>query len=169
MDAYSVRIRQESKSRDMINSRAWDFFHATPATLVSADGLRGKKGSVHMDMNPICSRTNAVSYRNQPQYIPDPVRTTGSVAAPSFSVPPTSFSQNPYLQRLNASGQDGRNMLRELRGAVVEDNLERTVDAERMLATRQFRDRWLPTSASAEYGSIYADELLRANMRHELR
>jgi len=181
MDAYSLRIRKEYNSRDAINSRAWDFFHATPPVQVSAAGLRGKPGPVHMDMNPICSRTNTIAYRNQPQYIPDPVRGSGSgtgtsgsgstkadgiaPAASSVSVPPTSFSQNPYLQRLNAAAQDGHNIIREMRGAVVEDNLERTTDAERSLVARQFQNRWLSPATSIEYGALSADELLRSQLR----
>lgn len=146
-----LRIRKENNGRDAINSRAWDFFHATPATQVSADGLRSNTDPVYMDMNPICSRTNTVQYRIQPQYIPDE-----SVAAPS-----TSFSQNPYLQRLDAEGSDSRNIIRELRGAVVEDNRERETDALRKLAERQFAGRWLPPKAAADAASLQAYELLR--------
>ena len=146
-----LRVRKENNGRDAINSRAWDFFHATPATQVSADGLRSKTGAVHMDMNPICSRTNTVQYRIQPQYIPDTSRTA----------PSTTFSQNPYLQRLDAEGSDSRNIVRELRGAVVEDNRERETDAIRKLAERQFAVRWLPPKAAADAASLQAYELLR--------
>jgi len=145
----AIRIRQEGNGRDVINSRAWDFFHATPATQVSADGLRSKHGSIHMDMNPIASRTNAVQYRAQPQYLPD------------STAPPTSFSLNPFLQRLDAGGSDSRNIVREMRGSVVENNLERQVDAVRKLAERQFNDRWLSPVAAADAASLQAYELLR--------
>ncbi|NBT46978.1 MAG: hypothetical protein EBT07_04050 [Actinobacteria bacterium] len=154
----ALRIRQEGNGRDIINSRAWDFFHATPATQVSADGLRSKQGPVHMDMNPIASRTNAIQYRAQPQYIPDPPRVA---VAPTFTTPSVTFSQNPYLQRLDAAGSDSRNIIRELRGAVVEDNLEREVEAVRKLSERQFNDRWLAPKAAADAASLQAYELLR--------
>ena len=163
----ALRVRQENNGRDAINSRSWDFLHATPATQISADGLRSKTGAVHMDMNPISSRTNAVQYRIQPQYIPDPPRgstpATGIPPAPSGSIqaPSSTFSQNPYLQRLDAEGSDSRNIIRELRGAVVEDNREREVDAVRKLAERQFNDRWLPPKAAADAASLQAYELLR--------
>jgi len=160
----ALRVRKENNGRDAINSRAWDFFHATPATQVSADGLRSNTGPVHMDMNPICSRTNTVQYRIQPQYIPDTSRASVSSvpSSPSVpSVPSNTFSQNPYLQRLDAEGSDGRNILRELRGAVVEDNRERETDAVRKLAERQFNSRWLPPKAAADAASLQAYELLR--------
>jgi hypothetical protein len=161
-----LRIRKEQDGRDTINSRAWDFFHATPATQVSADGLRTKQGPVHMDMNPISSRTNTVQYRLQPQYIPDPPRgSTNTMGIPPpagpVSAPSNTFSQNPYLQRLDAAGSDSRNIIREMRGAVVEDNREREVDAVRKLAERQFTDRWLPPQAAVDAASLQAYELLR--------
>lgn len=165
MDA--LRVRKEHNGRDAINSRAWDFFHATPATQVSADGLRSKTGAVYMDMNPICSRTNAVQYRIQPQYIPDPTTATATATtatattATAPSVPSNTFSQNPYLQRLDAEGADSRNIIRELRGAVVEDNRERETDAVRKLAERQFNSRWLPPKAAADAASLQAYELLK--------
>ncbi len=163
-----LRIRQEYNGRDAINSRSWDFFHATPPTQVSEHGLQTKNAPVYMDMNPICSRTNTVQYRIQPNYIPDPAR--GTTTTESLGVPPPPgpieapsdrFSMNPYTQRLNAGGQDARNMIRELRGAVVEDNRERGVDAARALTARQFNDRWLPPRAALDLASLQAYELLR--------
>lgn len=163
-----LRIRQEYNGRDAINSRSWDFFHATPPTQVSERGLQNTNAPVYMDMNPICSRTNAVQYRVQPSYIPDPPR--AATNADSLGVPPPagaltspsdSFSTNPYTQRLNAGGHDARNMIRELRSAVVEDNHERGVDAARAMTARQFTDRWLPPRAGADLASLQAYDLLR--------
>ena len=163
-----VRIRKEGVARDSINSRAWDFFHATPPTQVSSEGLRQKQGPLHYDMNPISSRINTVQYRIQPSYIPDTTRgatTTASLgvapAAGPIPTPPTTFSTNPYTQRLDAGGSDARNMIRELRSAVQEDNREFQTDADRALAARQFTDRWLPAVAAADAGSLQAYELLR--------
>lgn len=163
-----LRVRQEYNGRDAINSRSWDFFHATPPTQISERGLQTKNAPVYMDMNPICSRTNTVQYRIQPSYIPDPPRgatTTNSLGVPpppsAIEFPADKFSGNAYTQRLNAGGQDARNMIRELRGAVVEDNRERGVDAARALAARQFNDRWLPPRAAADLASLQAYDLLR--------
>ena len=163
-----LRVRQEYNGRDAINSRSWDFFHATPATQISEQGLQTKNAPVYMDMNPISSRTNAVQYRIQPSYIPDPPRaatTTDSLGVPppagAVEAPSDRFSMNPYTQRLNAGGHDARNMIRELRSAVVEDNRDRGVDAARALTERQFTDRWLPPRAAADINSLQAYELLR--------
>ena len=162
-----LRIRREFAARDAINSRAWDSFHATPPTAISTDMLQTKNAPVFMDMKPIASRTNTVQYRNQQQYIPDPVRGSTSVqsgiAPPAAPVvaPPRTFSQTPYLQRLDAAGEDARNILREFRGSVVEDNRERANDSDRSLVERQFVDRWLPQVASSDATSLEAYELLR--------
>jgi hypothetical protein len=163
----NLRIRTESNARDSINSRAWDFFHATPPTQVYSHGLQIKESPVHMDMNPTCSRKNATQYRNQQQYIPDPEREparTGDLGLPPLPGPlhaPQSVTMNPFLQRLDAGGADGRNIIREMRAAVVEDNRERDVDMSRMLASRQFYDRWLPQQTAADAASLQAYELLR--------
>jgi hypothetical protein len=62
---------------------------------------------------------------------------------------------------LDAGGFDSRNIIREMRGAVVEDNRERQIDADRMLTERQFYDRWLPARAATDAASLQAYELLR--------
>ncbi len=168
-----VRVRREYGARDAINSRAWDFFHATPPTQTSSDNLIKRSGAegkppVYMDMNPIPARTNTVKYRLQPEYMPDPPRaaaTAGSLGVPppaaATRLPPATFSTDYYTQRLDAGGDDSRNMIRELRSAVTEDNRERQVDADRALAQRQFYDRWLPARAATDAASLQAYDLLR--------
>ncbi len=163
-----VRVRREYNAFDAINSRAWDHFHATPPTQVSSDHLRERGRPVFMDMMPIASRTDTNTYRTQLSYMPDPVRTATTVrdlgVAPPATAPvppPATFSENLYTQRLDAGGADARNMMRELRCAVVEDNRERTTDADRSLAQRQFYDRWLPPKVAASASALQAYELLK--------
>lgn len=164
--ASILRIRKENQARDVINSRAWDNFHATPATTVTSDALKTNGRPVYNDMNPICSRTNTVQYHIQPQYIPDPPRAATSsegVAPPAGGLVPPSktFSGNPYLQRMDAGGFDARNTMRELRGAVTEDNRELSTDTDRRLTERQFYDRWMPAKVANDITSLEAYELLR--------
>jgi hypothetical protein len=165
-----LRVRREPSGRDAINSRAWDIFHATPPTQTASADLLRRGAPVVMDMNPIASRTNTAEYRLQPAYIPDPPR--GAASAGDLGVPPPAgrptlpsaaagFYGNPYTQRLDSDGADARNMIRELRSAVVEDNRERQVDASRALASRQFYDRWLPQQAATDASALQAYELLR--------
>ena len=148
--AGGVRIRREYGARDGINSRAWDHFHATPPTNTSSHNLtQDTRNPKYMDMNPICSRTNTVNYRNQPEYLSQ------------NSTAPNTFSTNPYTQRLDAGGSDARNVIRELRSAVTEDNRETAVQTDRLLAQRQFYDRWLPAATAIDAASLQAYELLR--------
>jgi hypothetical protein len=165
----NVRIRKEYIARDMVNSRQWDFFMATPPTLTSSDEVQKKaENPIYMDMNPIPTRTNTVQYRVQPEYIPDPKR--GTTTSSDLGVPPLPpqvsipgpFSQNAYTQRMDSGGTEARNMMRELRGAVTENNGENQIDADRLLAQRQLSDRWLPQKAAADINSLQAYELLRS-------
>lgn len=135
----AVRIRREGHARDSINSHAWDFFHATPPTQITSKQLA--LTPAYMDMAPTSARTNTVQYREQPQYMPDPptIRVpTGSAGGAMPAPPPAAFFENPYTQRLDATGFDARNMLRELRGAVVEDNREADILTNRQLTLRLY-------------------------------
>ena len=149
-DLSALRIRREGNSRDNVNSRMWDSFHATPPLVTSTDVVKETEGPRFMDMNPISSRLNAVNYRRQIDYFPD-------IKNP----PSATFSTNPYLQRLDSEGSDARNIIRELRGAVVEDNRDRQVETSKLLTQRQFYDRWLPPRTATDNASIEAYELLR--------
>ena len=163
-----LRVRREYAARDAINSRAWDFFHATPPTRTSSENLARAPNPVYMDMNPISARNNTVQYRNQMEYMPDPPRAATTAAdlgiaprAGAVAAPPSTYSTNPYLQRMDVGGSEARNVIRELRSAVVEDNRERATDTDRYLAERQFSDRWLPPVAAADAASLQAYELLK--------
>jgi len=149
-----TRIRKEYNARDQVNSRQWDFFHATPPTITSSEEVKQHDGNpIYMDMNLIPTRINAVQYRVQPEYIPD-------TKSGQYSVPPP-FSQNAYTQRLDSEGSDARNMIRELRGAIHENNTENQIEADRLLTERQFSDRWLSPKAAVDIQSLQAYELLR--------
>jgi hypothetical protein len=148
--AGGVRIRREYGARDGINSRAWDYFHATAPQDISSDNLtKDTRNPKYMDMNPICSRTNTVQYRNQPEYL------QGNSTAPD------TFSTNPYTQRMDVGGSESRNIIRELRSAVTEDNRDQAKTTDSLLAQRQFYDRWLPAVTAVDASSLQAYELLR--------
>jgi hypothetical protein len=162
-----IRIRKEPNAHDMINSRAWDFFHATPPTQVSSSNLQ-RNPPAYMDMNPTLSRTDKTKFRLQPEYIPDPERATttsamlGNAPPPGpIRFPPKKMSLNPYMQRLDPEGEGSRNIIRELRSAVYEDNRDLDVDTDRSLVERQFIDQWLPPKTAIDIQSLQAYELLK--------
>jgi hypothetical protein len=168
MSQMTLRIRREQLARDVINSRAWDNFHATPPTQTSSDNLKKNGRPVYYDMNPQASRTNDVKFRLQSEYMPDPSRPTMQnkdlgVPPPQnqATVPSNKFNANQYTQRLDAGGFDARNMMRELNGVVTEDNRNVVIDIDRQLAERQFYDAWLPAKAATDTASLQAYELLR--------
>ena len=162
-----LRIRKEPNADDAINSRAWDFFHATPPTQVSSSNLQ-RNPPAYWDMNPITSRTDKTKFRLQPEYIPDPKRATttadmlGNAPPPGpIYIPPAKMSLNPYMQRLDTQGEGSRNVMRELRAAVYEDNRDVDVDTDRSLVERQFTDRYLPPKTALDIQSLQAYELLK--------
>lgn len=152
----ALRIRREQNGRDFVNSRLWDNFHATPPTQTSSDTLQKSADPKYMDMNPVGTRKTTVQHRHQLDYMPD------------TNLPPAKNSTNPYLQRLDAEGADSRNIVREFRGAVTEDNRERDVESAKRLADRQFADRWLPPQVAEEAAALQAYELLRPKQYHEM-
>lgn len=146
----ALRIRREANGRDYMNTRIWDNFRATPPTQVSSDVLeRNTTDPRFMDMNPVGTRRSNNQFRHQLDYMP------------SVALPPERNSTNPFLQRLDAEGRDARNIVREFRDAVVEDNRERDVAASRKMTERQFQDRWVPPDVAKEMESLQAYELLR--------
>lgn len=146
----ALRIRREANGRDYMNTRIWDNFRATPPTQISSDVLmKNTEDPRFMDMNPVSTRRTTTQFRHQLDYMPN------------VSLPPERNSTNPFLQRLDAEGRDARNIVREFRDAVVEDNRERDLAASRRMTERQFQDRWIPPDAAKEMESLQAYELLR--------
>lgn len=146
----ALRIRREANGNDYMNARMWDNFRATPPTQVSSDLLAHDTNDPRfMDMNPVNTRRSGSQFRHQLDYMP------------SVSLPPERNSTNPFLQRLDAEGRDARNIVREFRDAVVEDNRERDLTASRKITERQFQDRWIPPDVAKEMESLQAYELLR--------
>jgi hypothetical protein len=163
----ALRIRREGDARDSVNSRIYDNFHATPPLLVASDVLKKTSDPRFMDMNPICSRTNVVDYRRQISYIPDNMIKVDAmglsrVSKPVYELPPALPSSNPYLSRLDAAGDDSRNIIRELKSAVVEDNRDRLVDSSRLLIERHFSGKYISPKLLSEATEMNAYELLRS-------
>lgn len=162
----ALRIRREGNARDTVNSRIYDNFHATPPLLVASDVLKKTSDPRFMDMNPISSRTNIVDYRRQISYMPDNIIKVDAsgltkVSKPVYELPPEFPSLNPYLSRLDPAGDDSRNIIRELKSAVVEDNRDRLLDSSRLLIERQFSGKYIPQKIASEAIEMNAYELLR--------
>jgi len=151
----SARIRFEPNSRDAINARIWESLKYDTKEPNSMD-IQASHAPIVQDNNPISARGSTQNYNKQSQFFPDPPRTRESVA-------PVSQDQglkNNFLQRLDPVN-DGRNLPREMRAAVYEDNLDRQLDSSKILAERHFSHRFLPEQQAAAIQSIQAYELLR--------
>jgi hypothetical protein len=154
----SARIRFEPNTRDAINSRIWESIQYDTKAPNTTE-ISTANNPVFFDMNPINSRTSSNSYNQQTQYFPDPPRATAT-AATAGATTTVASPNKAYLQRLDAVN-DARNIPREMRGAVSEDNREQDIDASRKLAERQFNYRFLPAEQAANVAALQAYELLR--------
>jgi len=129
-----VRIRVEPNSRDAMNSRILEQMPFTAArNIVPQDILNATKPIVQ-DMNPIDSRRGVNSYKQAVEFFPDADTKTGIQPK---AKEPERFMQNPYLQRLDAANEP-RQIVRELRSAVTEDNREKYLDLSQKIANRNF-------------------------------
>jgi len=129
-----VRIRVEPNSRDAMNSRILEQMPFTAArNIVPQDILNATKPLVQ-DMNPIDSRRGVNSYKQAVEFFPDADTKTGIQPQ---AKEPERFMQNPYLQRLDAANEP-RQIVRELRSAVTEDNREKYLDLSQKIANRNF-------------------------------
>jgi len=152
----SARIRFEPNSRDAINARIWESLKYDTKAPNSNDIVNANSPIVQ-DNNPISARGATQNYNKQSQFFPDPLRTRESIGETKQEA---GLIKNSYLQRLDAVN-DGRNIPREMRAAVYEDNLDRQMDASKILAERQFSHRFLPEQQASAIQSINAFELLR--------
>ena len=129
-----VRILVEPNSRDAMNSRILEQMPFTAArNIVPQDILNATKPLVQ-DMNPIDSRRGVNSYKQAVEFFPDADTKTGIQPK---AKEPERFMQNPYLQRLDAANEP-RQIVRELRSAVTEDNREKYLDLSQKIANRNF-------------------------------
>jgi hypothetical protein len=161
----SARIRFEPNSRDAINSRIWESMQYDTREPNSED-IKNSPNPIFLDTNPISSRNSIQNYNQQPQYYPDvprqPVKKNSDNATPTPSLNP-GLINNSYLQRLDPVN-DARNIPREMRSAVYEDNRERDIDSARLLSERQFTHRYVSEDDTKKLAVIQAYELLRPKM-----
>jgi hypothetical protein len=159
----SARIRFEPNSRDAMNSRIWESIQYDTKEITS-EVIKAAPAPIYMDMNPISSRTAIQSYSQEAQFFPDvpkqPPKKSGVSAPIVVATQSPGLISNPYLQRLDPVN-DARNVPREMKSAVYEDNKERSLDAARVLAERQFTYRYLPEDEAAKAAALQAYELLR--------
>jgi hypothetical protein len=78
-----------------------------------------------------------------------------------------SLSENPYFNKYDVAG-DSRNVIRELRGVVTEDVVDRGVRESQRLLRRELDNRWLPANYAKDAGidQLSAFELMRPKMNN---
>jgi hypothetical protein len=129
-----IRIRVEPNSRDAMNSRILEQMPFTAARNITPKDILNSTKPIVQDMNPIDSRRGVNSYKQAVEFFPDADTKTG-IQPPAKE--PERFMQNSYLQRLDAVNEP-RQIVRELRSAVTEDNREKYLDLSQKIANRNF-------------------------------
>ena len=78
------------------------------------------------------------------------------------------LSDNPYFDKYDVAS-DSRNIVRELRGSVSEDVVDRGVAQSQKLIRRELESRWLPANYAENQGidSLSAYELMRPRMNKQ--
>ena len=159
-----VRLRAEPNTRDAMNSRILEAMpYSAARNIVPSDILNATKPLVQ-DTNPIDTRRSVGSYKQATEFFPDrePIRTASGIMPQTAPLKrPEPFMQNPYLQRLDAANEP-RQIVRELRSAVTEDNREKYLDLSQKIANRNFSHMWVPDTV--QMANIQAYELLKPKL-----
>jgi shikimate kinase len=152
-----IRIRVESNTRDAMNTRILEQMPFTAARNITPNDILKANKPLVQEMNPIDSRRGVNSYKQAMEFFPDADTQTG--IQPKMKAP-SGFMQNPYLQRMDAQN-DPRQIVRELRSAVTEDNREKYLDLSQKIANRNFSSVLLQVAEEEKITNLTAYELLK--------
>jgi hypothetical protein len=152
-----IRIRVEPNSRDAMNSRILEQMPFTAARNITPNDILKSNKPLVQETNPIDSRRGINSYKQAIQFFPDADTQTG--VQPRMKQPER-FMQNPFLQRLDAQNEP-RQIARELRSAVTEDNREKYLDLSQKIANRNFSSVLLEAAEEEKLVNLTAYELLK--------
>ena len=152
-----IRIRVEPNSRDAMNARILEQMPFTAARNITPNDILKSNKPLVQETNPIDSRRGINSYKQAVEFFPDADTQTG--VQPRMKQPER-FMQNPFLQRLDAQNEP-RQIARELRSAVTEDNREKYLDLSQKIANRNFSSVLLQVAEEEKITNITAYELLK--------
>jgi hypothetical protein len=164
-DGAGIRIRMEPNSRDTMNSRIYEAMPYSSSRTISTGDFSRNSRPIAQDMNPIDSRRSVGNYKQSIEFFPtpDPIQTSLGFQPQTSNIKlPERLESNPYLQRLDAANEP-RQIVRELRSAVTEDNREKYIDFSQRLADRSFSHHWIqPQEAQTQQmTNLQAYELLK--------
>lgn len=152
-----LRVRVEPNSRDAMNARILEQMPFTAARNITPSDILNASKPLVQEMNPIDSRRGVNSYKQAMEFFPDADTQTG--IQPKMKQPER-FMQNPFLQRMDAQNEP-RQIARELRSAVTEDNREKYLDLSQKIANRNFSSVLLQVAEEEKITNITAYELLK--------
>lgn len=133
-DVRGPLVRNEWETRDTINNRAFNDTMASGPKAVTSASLSAHPSNGAMMMNPSSGRQDTRPYVTE-QYFPD--------ASPGMRPerPSHSLFQNAWLDGFDVESRD---ITREIRGTVKEENRSRDADISNRLVGRAFEHQWMP-------------------------
>jgi hypothetical protein len=137
-DIRGSLVRAEWETRDTINNRVFADTMASGPKAVTSASLSAHPSNGAMMMNPSSGRQDQRPYITE-QYFPDKQGPQGSRP----ERPSHSLFQNAWLDGFDVESRD---VTRELRGAVKEENRSRDADISHRLVGRTFEHQWLPSA-----------------------
>ncbi len=151
LNEFSARSLREQPTRDVMNARTYSHWNADEPQYVGGRP-KNQNGAPFYDMAPLNSR-------NQDR--------TQFMQAQPFVVDAPPFQDNPYFAKYDITS-DPRNITRELRSAVTENDAERGVDESRRMFARGFDSRYVPTTKQDEdlQKALNNDTFLRPTMNN---
>jgi hypothetical protein len=155
-----LRVRVEPNSRDAMNARILEQMPITAARNITPNDILLANKPLVQETNPIDSRRGVNSYKQAIEFFPDANTTTG--VQPKMKQVER-FMQNPFLQRLDAQNEP-RQIARELRSAVTEDNREKYLDLSQKIANRNFSSVLVQEAEEEKIVSLTAYELLKPKL-----
>ncbi len=133
-DVRAPLMRAEWETRDTINNRAFNDTMASGPKAVTSATLAAHPSHGAMTMNPASGRQDQRPYVTE-QFYPD------ARAGVRPERPPHSLFQNAWLDGFDVESRD---VMRELRSAVKEENRSRDADISHRLVGRTFEHQWAP-------------------------
>jgi hypothetical protein len=126
LNEFSARNLREKPTRDVVNAREYLRWNAD----IPYQSARTDNAPVFYDMAPLSSRSQDRSVFMQAQ---------------PFVVDAPPFQDNPYFTKYDITS-DPRNIVRELRTAVVENNFEKGDAESAKMYSRGFDSRFIPVT-----------------------
>jgi type II secretory pathway pseudopilin PulG len=163
----------QNARRDLSGVSWWMDMNPTPSRLYREDLRQSQPYSLPSGSSPVVKKTtdlnNKISQSLQTlqtaksqEQIANARTSYNTLLQEQSQLQVDTLAQNPYFTKYDVA-TDSRNVIRELRGVVSEDVVDRGLRESQTLLSREIKSRWLPPQYAQERGldQLSAFELMR--------